>query len=138
MGGGLIEIEAQCAGGKATEIKFLNQPAFVAPGGLDVQVDVPQLGAVTIDIAWGGMWYAVVDAASLGLELMPRNGKELCRIGEMIKVAAREQNPVNHPEFDYPGPDIMVFRGPARFAGAHAQNTVIMSNGALDWQRPET
>ena len=49
------------------------------------------------------MWYAIVDAASVGLELTPAAGKAICRLGEMIKVAAREQAPVQHPEIDYPG-----------------------------------
>merc|ERR550514_1761314 len=85
------------------------------------------------------MWYAIVDAASVGLELLPENGKQICRLGEMIKVAAREQHPVNHPEFDYPGPDILAFRGPADpGSGASARNAVVMSNGELDWDRPDT
>ena len=40
--------------GKATSIKLLNGPAFVSH--LDVEVDVPTIGKVTIDIAFGGMW----------------------------------------------------------------------------------
>ena len=88
------------------------------------------------------MQYAVVDAARIGLTLEPRFGRELCRIGEMIKVAARQQHPVNHPEFDYPGPDILVFRGPGTRlpggGGLRARNAVVMSNGELDWDRPET
>jgi proline racemase len=139
---GLIPISAACAGGKAVSITLRNQPAFV--GKLDAVVDVPGgVGQVTVDIAYGGMWYCVVDAASVGLELLPENGKEICRLGEMIKIACREQHPVNHPEFDYPGCDNMVFRAPASgkaydFGQASARNTVVMSNGALDWDRPET
>ena len=57
----------------------------------------------------------------------------------MIKVAAREQFPAQHPAYDYPGPDILVFRGPASpGSGAHARNAVVMSNGELDWGKPET
>ena len=40
--------------------------------------------------------YAIVDAASVGLELVPEQGKEITRLGEMIKTAAREQHPVSH------------------------------------------
>merc|ERR1712139_391434 len=117
----------------------MNQPAFVPPGKLGVTVEVPTVGPVTLDIAYGGMFYAIVDAASVGLELKPDRGKDICRLGEMIKIAAREQHLVNHPEFDYPGPNNMVFRGPAS-AGSRAssQNAVVMSNGVLDWERPET
>lgn len=57
---------------------------------LGAQVEVPcGVGMVSVDIAYGGMWYAVVDATSIGLDLVPAVGKEICRLGEMIKVACR-------------------------------------------------
>jgi len=138
---GPIEIEATIDGGKAAQITFRNQPAFVAHLGVTVDLPLPPPmdKHLSLDIAYGGMWYAVVDAASVGLELKPEHGKEICRLGELIKTAAREQHPVNHPEFDYPGCDILVFRGPA-LPGSRSQgrNAVVMSNGVLDWERPET
>ena len=143
---GLVRVSAECANGKAVRVTLRNAPSFCRPADMGVVVDVPHgVGKVTCDIAYGGMFYVIVDAASVGLKLDPANGKELCRVGEMIKVAAREQHPVDHPEFSYPGPDILVFREPAErrpAAGAatalHANNTVVMSNGQLDWARPET
>lgn len=134
---GVIEIEAACAHGKATAVTFKNQPAFVEALGL--VVDVPHFGRVNVDIAFGGMWYVVVDARSVGLELTPEHGKAIVRLGEMIKVATREQHPVDHPLYTYPGPDILVFRGPpSKRSGAHSRNCVVMSNGPLDFSKPET
>mmetsp|Transcript_55949 Transcript_55949/g.112127 ORF Transcript_55949/g.112127 Transcript_55949/m.112127 type:complete len:320 (-) Transcript_55949:160-1119(-) len=140
---GAIPIVARHHLGKVLEVTLRNQPAFVPPGGLDLTIDVPGgVGKVTLDVAYGGMWYAVVDAQSLGLDLVPENGKEICRLGEMIKVACREQCPFAHPLFpDYVGPDIMVWRAPPKDPstnGAHARNAVVMSNGTLDWDRPST
>lgn len=104
----------------------------------DVVFNVPDdVGKVTLDIAFGGMWYAIVDAGSIGLDLRPENGKRICRVGEMIKVAAREQSPVNHPEYDYPGPDIIVFTAPGG-GGCDGRNVLVMSNGKLRWDAPET
>eukprot|EP00965_Chrysotila_dentata_P195535 6177048-Pleurochrysis_carterae.AAC.5 len=51
----------------------------------DLRISVPQLGEVRVDVAFGGMHYVVVDAADVGLELTPENGREIARIGEMIK-----------------------------------------------------
>jgi proline racemase len=140
---GPIQVTAECSGGKATSIALRNTTSFVEK--LDVVVDVPHgIGPVTLDIAYGGMWYAVVDLQhekniGLNLELDTKRAAELCRVGEMIKVACREQYPVNHPDIDYPGVDILVFRGkPTLESGAHARNTVVMSNNELDWERPET
>lgn len=140
---GLVRVRAECAHGKATRIELKNAPAFCRPQDMDVVLDVPEVGRVVVDIAYGGMWYVIVDAHSVGLTLDPSRGRDICRIGEMIKTAAKEQHPLDHPEFDYPGPDILVFREPAadrRLPGGqgsppalHAKNAVVMSNGTLDW-----
>jgi proline racemase len=142
---GPIEITARCENGKAKSIALKNAPSFVEK--LDVIVDIPHanIGKVKLDIAYGGMWYAVVDLSQfdnvehLNMKLDRSNGAELCRVGEMIKVACREQFPVDHPTEDYPGVDILVFRGKAsENSGAHSKNTVVMSNCELDWNKPET
>ena len=58
---------------------------------------------------------------------------------ELQKVGCREQFPVQHPTEDYPGVDILVFRGDATpGSGAHSRNTVVMSNTVLDWDKPGT
>lgn len=134
--GGLIHIQARCKNGKAEEITFLGTPSWLEKK--DVVVDVPELGKVVVDIAYGGMWFTIVNAEAVGVKLSPENGKEICRVGEMIKIASREQHPVNHPEYDYPGSDIIVMRGPAINPTSHAGNAVVMSNGILDWNKPDT
>ncbi len=140
---GPIEITAECCAGKAVTIALKNTPSFVEH--LGIEVNVPHgIGKVTLDVAYGGMWYAVVDlrqfeASSLDMTLDTSNAAELCRVGEMIKVACREQFPVQHPTEDYPGVDILVFRGDATpGSGAHSRNTVVMSNTVLDWDKPGT
>ena len=142
--GGVVDITAFCEGGKAKSIKILNFASFVH--FLDVDVDVPHLGRVVASVAYGGMHYAVVDVDNEvnkktlgGLRIQPHNGRALCRYGEMIKVACREQYPVTHPTLDYPGCDILAFVSdhPTR-ADADGLNTVVMSNGALDWAKEET
>lgn len=135
---GLIKIRAECKDGKAEFVTFRNTASFV--GLRDVEINVP--GGVLdfpvrADVAYGGMWYAIVDAASVGLDLVPENGAEISRLGEMIKIACQEQHPVQHPELDYPGCDILAFRGPpSEGSSAHARNAVVMSTGKLDWAKP--
>src|SRR5438105_4307441 len=75
------------------------EPGRVIVGGvLDVPLEVRSLGTVAVDVAYGGMFYVIADAAALGLRLTPDEGRAIVRIGEMIKAAAREQYPVTHPE----------------------------------------
>eukprot|EP00756_Hemistasia_phaeocysticola_P057202 Hpha_TRINITY_DN33828_c0_g1::TRINITY_DN33828_c0_g1_i1::g.27459::m.27459/K01777/prdF; proline racemase len=132
---GLVKVTAECSGGRCRSVTLRNAPAWLEKK--DAVVEVPEIGRVVLDIAFGGMWYAIVDAASVGLNLDPSTGKEICRMGEMIKVAAREQCPVDHPQYSYPGPDILVFTAPG-VEGCDGRNAVVMSNGELKWDDPKT
>ncbi|MGH9488249.1 MAG: proline racemase family protein [Terriglobales bacterium] len=134
---GLIEVEVEMRAGKAVRVRFENVPAFAVH--LDVPVEVRGLGTVRVDVAWGGMFYVIADAEALGIELEPGNARELVRIGETIKAATQEQHPVQHPENEeIIGPTIAELSAPARRRGVDRRNTVIVSTGKLDWQRPET
>ncbi len=134
---GLVRIRAEVRGGKVTGVTFQNVPAFATH--LDAVIEVPELGAVTVDVAWGGMFYVIAEAAPLGLTLTPDQGAEIARVGEMIKAAAREQLPVSHPENPaIEGITISQLWGPATHASATRRNAVVVSTGQLDWQRPMT
>src|SRR5262245_4186580 len=93
---GLIRVRADCRDGKVTQVTFRNVPAFAVH--LDASVDVPTIGPVAVDVAWGGMFYVIAEAAPFGLALTPSEGRTITRIGELIKAAAREQLPVVHPD----------------------------------------
>jgi proline racemase len=134
---GLIRVRAECANGKVRSVTFTNVPAFAVH--LDVPLEVPQLGTLHVDIAYGGMFYVIADAAALGLRLTPDEGRQIVRTGEMIKAAAREQYPVAHP--DNPavsGYSVAELSGPAHSAEADMRNAVVISTGTFDWARPDT
>jgi proline racemase len=134
---GLIRVQAECAGGKVRKVTFRNVPAFAVH--LDKRIDVPVLGTVTVDVAYGGMFYVIADIARLGLRLAPDTGREIVRVGEMIKVATREQLPVEHPtEPGFAGVTIALLFGEPTQPGAHSRNAVVVSTGQLDWKRAET
>jgi proline racemase len=132
---GLVVVEAEVADGKVTRVTFENVPAFAVH--LDAPVEVPTLGTVTVDVAYGGMFYVIADAARLGLRLSPDEARDIVRLGEMIKVATREQLPAVHPENPaISGVTIAQLSGPPASAGAAARNAVVVSTGTLDWNRP--
>lgn len=134
---GLIRIRAEVRDGVARSITFVNVPAFAVR--LDVPVEVPDIGTVRLDVAWGGMFYALTDAAALGFRLTPDEARDLVRVGEMVKAAAREQVTVAHPEQpELAGITIMQWTAPPSAPGAHGRNTVVVSSGELDWSRPES
>jgi proline racemase len=134
---GLVRVLAECSNGKVTKVTFRNVPAFAVH--LDQTIQVPHLGPVKVDVAWGGMFYVIADAAPFGLGLTPDEGREIVRIGEMIKAATQEQLPVVHPENPaIAGVTIAQLSGEPVAAGAHRKNAVIVSTGKLDWKRPAT
>jgi proline racemase len=134
---GLIRVRAECARGKVTSVTFRNVPAFAVY--LDREIEVPQLGTVTVDVAYGGMFYAIADATALGLKLTPDEGRDIVRITAMIKAAAREQLPVTHPEEPgFAGITIAQLSGPPSRADADMKNVVTVSTGPFDWSRPST
>jgi proline racemase len=134
---GLVRVRADCEGGRVRRVTFRNVPAFATH--LDARVEVPQLGTVTVDVAYGGMFYVIADAPSLGLRLTPDEGRDIVRVGEMIKAAAREQLPVAHPEQPgFAGITIAQLSGPPSHPDAHMKNAVVVSTGKLDWARPSS
>ena len=134
---GLIGVEAEVRDGKVKRVQFRNVPAFATH--LDAPVEVPNLGTVTVDVAYGGMFYVIADAQALGFRLTPDEARDIVRTAEMIKAATREQLPVSHPE--NPGIDgvtIAQISGPSDRPGIDRRNTVVVSTGALDWSRPSS
>ena len=134
---GLIEVEARVEGGKVTRVRLENVPAF--PVHLGAKIEVPTFGEVEVDVAWGGMFYAIAEAARFGLEIAPENGRALARVGAMVKQAAREQLDAVHPE----NPEIRrasigQLTGPYDRRTRTASNAVSVATGELDWDRPET
>src|SRR5215510_8201714 len=88
---GLISVDAEVHNGKVRKVTFRNVPAFATHVGAKVEVE--GLGTVTVDVAYGGMFYVIADAAALGFRLVPEEAREIVRVMEMIKKATQEQLP---------------------------------------------
>lgn len=134
---GLIKIRAECRNGKVRQVTFRNVPAFATH--IAALVEVPQLGTVEVDVAYGGMFYAIAQASRFGLKLTPDEGRDIVRIGEMVKAAAREQLPVEHPlEPEFKGITIGQIAGPPSHEGVDGRNAVVVSTADFDWNNPST
>lgn len=110
---------------------FRNVPSFVLHS--DQIADVPGIGKIPFDIAYGGAFYAFADAGRLGLRLTADEYTKLKDIGRRIKLAVMEQFPVIHP-FE---PDLSFLYGTI-FTGAplnpenHSRNVCVFANGEVD------
>ena len=131
--GGLVETTAECRGGVCERVTTRNVPSFVHV--LDRAVEVPGTGIVRLDIAWGGAFFALVDAADLGFALVPDEARALVEAGEAIKSAVRAGTPVRHPSApEFEGVTFVTFLGPVtRENGIKAaRNATVISPGKID------
>ncbi|WP_417227874.1 proline racemase family protein [Amphritea sp.] len=92
---GLVTATAHCENGKCKSVSLTMVPSFVE--ALDQQIEVEGLGKLTVDIAYGGCYFALVDANALGLKLRPSEARTLVELGTRIKQAAAAQISVQHP-----------------------------------------
>jgi proline racemase len=133
MPAGRVEIIARCRNGKCESVCIENVPAMVLR--LSAPVEVAGHGTLEVDIAYGGMIFAIADAQKLGFALTGDEARELAAMGERIRVATREQHAVGHPEHpEIAGVSITQFAGPLRREGRSfvARNTCIVAPGRSD------
>lgn len=93
---GLVVARARCAGGRCLSVSLDNVPAFVEV--LDQPVETERWGRIKADIAFGGVYYAIIDAAQIGLPIEPQHAGALAHAGMAIKALLAEQVSVRHPE----------------------------------------
>ncbi len=131
--GGLVEIVAECKGGKATRITLTNLPSFV--GQLDAVLEVDGLGSVRVDTAYGGDTFVMVDAADLGVTLQPGEAADLAKLGMRLVTAATEQLGFDHPQNpDWSHISFCQIAGPITKRGGSLsmQNAVAIEPGKID------
>ena len=128
---GVVEVTARCRDGKCESVELTNVPCFAAH--LGAQLEMQGLGVIAVDVAFGGMWYAIADARALGFALEPSEARELSRVGEQIRLAAREQLPCAHPENpEIAGVSIVQIAEPWQGVGKVTKNAVVVAPGRLD------
>ena len=127
---GLVRITADCRGGRCERVTFENVPSFAA--ALDAPVDVPGVGELPVDLAYGGAFCAFVDAEALGYAIVPEEARELAELGERIRPAVEEQLEISHPvEPALSALSFVVFTAAPR-AGGDARNATVVAPGRLD------
>ena len=129
---GFVRAHAERAtDGRVHRVRFENVSSFAER--LDATVEVAGVGPVRYDLAFGGAYYAYVDAVELGVGLVPGDADRLIDIGQRIKHAVQDADPPSHPEDD----DLSfvygtIFIGPAHEAGNHSRNVCVFANGEVD------
>jgi proline racemase len=111
--------------------RFENVPAYVA--AQDITLDVPGLGQVTADIAWGGNYFGIIDLRGRGLEIEPANAGKLSSIGVAARDMLREKVGLQHPTLGHvTNLNFVTLWHEGRLPGALYKNVHVFSAGQLD------
>ena len=127
---GLVRAEVTVKDGAAVQVAFRNVPAFLHGAH---RVEVPGIGGVECEIAYGGNFYAIVDAQTLGLLLEPSNASEIVGRAVLIRQTINRSLTVAHPESPFiRGVTHVEFYDEARHPEADARNAVVVPPGGID------
>jgi trans-L-3-hydroxyproline dehydratase len=111
---GLVEVEVDVEGDRTGAARFRSVPAFVT--ALDAHIDVPGFGEIEVDVAFGGAFYAFVDAARFGLDVRTSATRDLVDAAWAVTTATRDAVPLDHPD----DPDLAFLYGTILTDGADA------------------
>ena len=128
---GLVTAHARVARGRVQSVFFHNVPSFVL--ALDEVVEIPGLGKVRYDIAFGGAFYAYVKAEEIGVTCTPKDFRALIEKGMAIKRTIMATRPITHPfEEDLSFLYGTIFIGSPLAEGVHSRNVCIFAEGEVD------
>ncbi len=129
---GLVRATAHLdEGGRVEHVSFLNVASFLY--ARELVVETPEFGSVTVDIAFGGAFYAFLPARNVGLKVEPGQVQQLVAAGEAIKRAVNATMPIKHPfEEDLGFLYGTILTGPAEDPAHHSRNICVFANAEVD------
>ncbi|GAB6138054.1 proline racemase [Halanaerobaculum tunisiense] len=129
---GLIKTKVEVEDGKAKSVSVTNVQSFLYQE--DIEIEVPQLGTITLDISFGGSFFALVNAQELGLEVEASNADKLIEIGLKIRDILNETIEVEHPEKKHINEiDLVeIYDDQPSSPEADKKNAVVFGQGQLD------
>jgi proline racemase len=129
---GLVRAMAHVAADRHVErVSFLNVPSFVY--ARDLEIELAPERRISVDIVFGGAFYAIVPAAAVGLLVVAEQTAQLVAAGEAIKRAVNAALPIRHPS----EPDLgflygTILTGPAEAPEHHSRNICVFANAEVD------
>jgi proline racemase len=128
---GPVTSEVAHEGDRVISCRFENVPAYVA--AQDIPLELPELGRVSADIAWGGNFFGIIDIRGKGLEICPENGTRLSQVGVAAREQLREKIKLQHPtERHVTNFNFVTLWHEGRLPGAFYKNVHVFSAGQLD------
>lgn len=128
---GPVTATATCSTEKVESVSLDFFPSFAEQ--LDVEISADGIGPVTLDVAFGGVYYIIVDAAQFGLAIEPGSAKQLVSLGQQLLASARKQLSVQHPLVpEFNTLEFCMFTSTENKSARIFRNATIMPPGRID------
>lgn len=128
---GLVFTRTSIREGKVDLVTVRNVSSFLYKS--DVEIDIPEVGKVNLDIAFGGNFFALVDARKLNIKIVPQELEKIIKLGMQIRNAVNRKIKVVHPLMpNISGVDLVEFYGPPTSENATLKNVVVFGKGQVD------
>lgn len=128
---GIVKGKVKVENGKTKEVSIVNVPAFHYKK--DVEINVPEIGTITLDISFGGSFFAIVHAKQLGLKVEPKYSQQLLDIGLKIRDIINETVEIQHPELSHINTvDLVEIYDEPTHPEADYKNVVVFGQGQVD------
>lgn len=127
---GIIRTSVSVKDGRATEVSILNVPSFLYK--TDVEIETDKWGTVHCDISFGGSFFALVNAESIGLAIERENIEEITALGMELQERINESVEIKHPYLDITTVDLVEFYAHTDTPGADMKNCVIFGDAQAD------
>jgi trans-L-3-hydroxyproline dehydratase len=129
---GLVRATAHLDGsGHVEHVSFLNVPSYLY--ARDLAIELPKYGRLTVDVSFGGAFYAILPAEQVGLKVEPRQIEQLVTAGEAIKQAVNAALAIRHPiEEDLGFLYGTILTGPPENPAHHSRNLCVFGNAEAD------
>ena len=128
---GVVATTAHVSRGRVLSVSFDNVPAFLY--ARDVEIVCPGVGLLTLDVAWGGNFYGLVEAEAVGLKLTPAHAHQAIRLAQAIRPAVDRVLDIVHPQLpQVTGLTHVEFYGKPDHPDADIKNLVVVPPGGVD------
>ena len=134
---GQIVVKAECKNGKVLNMAIDNVASWVVE--LDRVIKVPQYGTIKTDIVFGGQFYAQSDISQFGVEIDPKNAREISRIGSAIRATVNAEMKQHHPDNpDLTYVNLVMLHNGDRKPGKQSRNAVVIASGDPKMDNPDS
>lgn len=128
---GLVRTRASCSNGKVENVTLDFFPSFCEQSA--VALEVPEIGTIEVDVAFGGVYYAIAETGQFGFEIHPSTARDMVELGNRIKAAAAEQIAVRHPEIpEFDHIEFVMFADTIDLENRIFRNGTVMPPGRMD------